>query len=182
MSTFIDSHGYVMVYKPNHHRAKGNGYVAEHILKAEEMLGRELRELEEVHHEDEDRTNNSFDNLYVFATKEDHVRYHHNGVMVKENDYYISPDINSKEGTCSVCGARFTYKSYEQLGIYCSKECTHVGQRNTDRPTKEELLELIKSKSMVQIGKDYGVSDNSVRKWCKSYGLPHRKKDIDLLK
>ena len=29
-----------------------------------------------------------------------------------------------------------------------------------------------------QIGKEYGVTDNAVRKWCKSYNLPYRVKDI----
>jgi hypothetical protein len=24
----------------------------------------------------------------------------------------------------------------------------------------------------------FGVSDNAVRKWCKAYGLPYKKKDI----
>lgn len=40
-----------------------------------------------------------------------------------------------------------------------------------DRPTKEKLNELIKSESFVSIGKLYGVSDNSIRKWCKRYSL-----------
>ena len=44
-----------------------------------------------------------------------------------------------------------------------------------DRPSKEELSVLIKTKSFVDIGKIYGVSDNAIRKWCKSYGLPHTK-------
>jgi len=30
----------------------------------------------------------------------------------------------------------------------------------------------------VQIGKDYGVSDNAVRKWCIMENLPFRKQDI----
>lgn len=48
-----------------------------------------------------------------------------------------------------------------------------------NRPSKEELLELILNKSFLQIGKDFGVSDNAIRKWCKSYDLPYRKKDIE---
>lgn len=44
-----------------------------------------------------------------------------------------------------------------------------------DRPSKEELSILIKTKSFVDIGKIYGVSDNAIRKWCKLYGLPHTK-------
>ena len=29
-----------------------------------------------------------------------------------------------------------------------------------------------------KIAEKYGVTDNTVRKWCKSYGLPYRRKDI----
>jgi hypothetical protein len=27
----------------------------------------------------------------------------------------------------------------------------------------------------------YNVSDNAIRKWCKDYNLPYRKKDIKML-
>jgi len=179
MKKLIDSHGYVMIYQPHHHRAKTNGYVAEHILVAEEMLGRSLRKLEEVHHEDKDRTNNSPDNLYVFATKEDHIRYHHNGNMVKVDDYYISPSESLKESSCEICNKIFNYYECHKIGKFCSKECYDKSQRKAERPSKEELFEMIKLKSFVQIGIDYGVSDNAVRKWCKSYDLPHKKKDLN---
>lgn len=36
----------------------------------------------------------------------------------------------------------------------------------------DELKELIRNKPFTQIGKDYGVSDNTIRKRCKQYGLP----------
>ena len=29
-----------------------------------------------------------------------------------------------------------------------------------------------------QIGKEFGVSDNAIRKWCDKYGLPRRVSDI----
>jgi len=41
--------------------------------------------------------------------------------------------------------------------------------RKVERPSKEELEELIKKYSMVKIGKMYGVSDTAVRKWIKYY-------------
>ena len=51
-------------------------------------------------------------------------------------------------------------------------------QRKVDRPSKEELEILIKTKSFSEIGRNYNVSDNSIRKWCKMYNLPFRKKDL----
>jgi Zn finger protein HypA/HybF involved in hydrogenase expression len=60
---------------------------------------------------------------------------------------------------------------------YCNK-CSHIVQHRCEHPSKPELIELIKSQSLLQIGKLYGVSDNAVRKWLQSHNLPYRKKDI----
>lgn len=47
-----------------------------------------------------------------------------------------------------------------------------------ERPTKDVLLGLIIKYGFSKTGEMYGVSDNTIRKWCKYYGLPHRKKDL----
>ena len=57
-------------------------------------------------------------------------------------------------------------------------ECDHIHQRKCERPTREELSFLIQHYSFLQIGKMYGVSDNTIRKWCVLNGLPARKTDI----
>lgn len=44
--------------------------------------------------------------------------------------------------------------------------------------TREELKNLVRNKPFTQIAKDYGVSDNAVRKWCKRNNIPHRRGDI----
>ena len=36
---------------------------------------------------------------------------------------------------------------------------------------------LLKENSFCAVGKMFGVSDNAIRKWCKSYGLPTRARD-----
>ena len=51
-------------------------------------------------------------------------------------------------------------------------------QRKVERPSIDELKLLVKNKSFVEIGRMFGVSDNAIRKWCKSYKIPYRKKDI----
>lgn len=73
---------------------------------------------------------------------------------------------------CPECGKDIWYDS--KLCVECSKK----KQRKVERPSKEELNKLIHEKSFVSIGKMYGVSDASIKKWCKLYGLPHRKKDL----
>lgn len=47
------------------------------------------------------------------------------------------------------------------------------------RISREELKSLIRTETFVQIGKKFNVSDNAVRKWCKTFNLPFRKKDIN---
>lgn len=70
-----------------------------------------------------------------------------------------------------------------QKCIDCDKEITPLCDRCVDcykiyqaaylvkvvRPSYEQLVEDTKNLSMVAVGKKYGVSDNSVRKWMKKY-------------
>jgi hypothetical protein len=41
------------------------------------------------------------------------------------------------------------------------------------------LKDLIRSTPFTQIGKKYGLTDNGIKKWCISYNLPSKKKDIN---
>ena len=78
-------------------------------------------------------------------------------------------------GICVDCG-----KQIDNHSTRCD-ECNKKLQRKVERPSKEELNELIRSKPFTTIAKDYGVSDKAIVKWCKYYGLPYRKKDIEIL-
>ncbi len=84
------------------------------------------------------------------------------------NIYFASKDKKYKK-ICQECGTPFEH-SYKNAK-YCSKNCRGMKRRKVERPSKEELKELINTTSFLQIGRNYGVSDNSVRKWAKSYGL-----------
>jgi len=50
--------------------------------------------------------------------------------------------------------------------------------RTVERPTREELKKIIRTKSFTEIGKQYGVCDNSIRKWCNFEKLPRTKREI----
>lgn len=112
----------------------------------EQKLGRELRDDEEVHHKDEDRTNNSLDNLTVLSTAE-HNRIHHRE--------------SKRNRDCELCGKRTRNLKY------CSVTCARLGDRKVDRPSRAQLEEDLSSMSYVAVGRKYGVSDNAVRKWLK---------------
>lgn len=65
--------GYVLIYKPEHHRANKRGYVFEHILVAEEMVGHLIKKGEEIHHINGKRDENNKENIRIFPTKGTHV-------------------------------------------------------------------------------------------------------------
>lgn len=66
---------YIAVYDPSHPRAMKNGYVPEHRLVMEKILGRYLEPFEVVHHIDGDKRNNCAENLVV-VTKSRHAMTH----------------------------------------------------------------------------------------------------------
>ena len=69
-----------------------------------------------------------------------------------------------KERDCPVCKNAFRPRYERQK--YCSRPCVKKAARKVkDRPTPEELKRLKKEMSFVAIGKVYGVSDNTIRKW-----------------
>jgi ribosomal protein L37E len=78
--------GYVMVRMPNHPRARHNGYVLEHILVAEQMLGRSLTSEEEVHHINHDRSDNRQENLKIYASHLEHWMEEHYADVASARD------------------------------------------------------------------------------------------------
>ena len=69
----VDRFGYVSVKVPGHPGATKAGYVREHRLIAEKILGRYLTDTEVVHHKDEDPSNNDPSNLLVYETNGKHL-------------------------------------------------------------------------------------------------------------
>lgn len=68
----VHSTGYIAVYCPDHPRAWSTGYVYEHALAMEAMIGRFLRPGEQVHHVNEDRHDNRCENLELHTASSHH--------------------------------------------------------------------------------------------------------------
>jgi hypothetical protein len=79
-------HGYVLVYFPEHPKSH-NGYIYQHIMVVEKLLGRYLYPEERVHHIDGDRGNNKKSNLLLCSCDSQHKRIHH-GWKMRDNKWF----------------------------------------------------------------------------------------------
>lgn len=86
--------------------------------------------------------------------------------------------VDKKQNFCVDCGAVISLSATRCKS--CSGSYRENG--NSKKPERDILKDLLKSVgNFLEIGRIYGVSDNAVRKWCKSYELPFRSSDIKAL-
>lgn len=71
----IDRDHYQMTKAPGHPHATKDGYVREHRLVMEKIVGRYLLPTEVVHHKDGNPRNNDPSNLELFSTHSEHLRH-----------------------------------------------------------------------------------------------------------
>lgn len=78
-SRIVKTKGYRAIYFPEHPRSWSTGYVYLHRVVMELKIGRILNEEEVVHHKDENRSNNSPDNLEIKSSQAEHAKEHKQG-------------------------------------------------------------------------------------------------------
>ena len=172
-SNFAFTGKYLAIQKPNHLKARNDGYVYIHQLQAEKKLGRLLNDEECVHHIDENKYNNDIGNLMVFKTKSDHTAFHSGCEIYLDGDMWVAKINDSR--ICPICGEIKDYHADMCIKCYLNKKAKNI-------PEKETLIDLLLHCSMTQIGKKFNVTSNAVKKWCIKYGLPYKKNDINLFK
>ena len=110
----------------------------------------------------------------------------HNASLTKENVIKLEQEIikykneqqkkEIEKSYCQICGKQIT-KGH----TLCSK-CFGKTNRVIERPSKEELEKLIFTYPMTQVGEMFGVTSNAISRWCVSYGLPSKAREIKAIK
>lgn len=130
----------------------------------------------EVHHVDGDYKNNKENNLELLCPNchsltSNYKSSNKNGRQGRKK--YI---LKKQQDFCIDCGEP-VYKNANRC-----KECNlkhKVDNGIKKRITRNELKQLIRQLPFTHIAKKYDVSDNAIKKWCKSYNLPYKKIDIN---
>lgn len=122
----------------------------------------------EIHHIDGNYLNNTLENLQVLCPNCHSLTSNYKALNKSDRER-----TQVRKNYCCDCG-----KEIFTTSIRC-KECD-AKTRITKKPvTREELKQLIRTKSFVEIGRCYGVTDNAIRKWCLQYNLPSKKREIN---
>ena len=108
-----------------------------------------------------------------------------------ENLRWVCPNCNQQLSTTGRRNPERKIFAKKYYCIDCNKEiskyslrCLECEAKNRIIPlenmplTREELKDLIRTISFTEIGRRYGVTDNSIRKWCDKFNLPRKKSDI----
>lgn len=104
---------------------------------------------------------------YVSDINKGNIHYSEGDIYpLRKKEYSLPP---SK--TCPICGKM--KDSHANMCLDCFRKSKTI-------PIDRQVLKkLIRTTSFVQIGKQYNVSDNTIRKWCKKLNLPYQSRKIN---
>ena len=95
-----------------------------------------------------------------------HMETHHPELSLDDTGELVDPKLKKRTGVCPSCGS-------DVFGLtYCSKKCDGLHRRKVkNRPSCDELKQMLTNETFVAIGKRFGVSDVAVHKWADKYGI-----------
>lgn len=135
----------------------------------------------ELNHKNGNNTDNRIENLEIICCNCHAQTYNYRGKNIISykfekiknefinNKLFLKKDFEIIEKLCFNCGKECSRKHNK----FCSTECYREYEKKENKmPKVPELLESFKvNKNFVKVGLSFGVSDNTVRKWCLNYGI-----------
>lgn len=140
----------------------------------------------ELHHKNCNHYDNSLDNLQILCPNCHALQPGNSGANSNKNATVLEMVDNIHLECMPIQGvsSNLTSSTKEKLCIDCGKQISSKAERckscaakfkqPSRAPSREELKELIRNNSFLALGKQFNVSDNAVRKWCKNYNLPYQ--------
>jgi len=130
------------------------------------------RGLTEINHKDYNKSNNSYTNLEWCTHLENII-----DLRNKKSDGY--KDSRNTNGThkCIDCGKDITYLATRC--IVCSNKKTKHNHKNSRNLSKDDVVSSLSkyNGNFTRASKEFGMTDNALRKWCRKYGLPTHSRD-----
>lgn len=134
----------------------------------------------EVEHIDGDYKNNKEDNLTLLCPNCHSLTSTYKslntgkGRRARYNNEPLKIKIEPIKNFCKDCGMSIT--KYSKQGR-CNS-CAQKQRRVSERPGPYILALDIVKLGFSKTGLKYNVSDNAIRRWCKSYGMPIKKEEL----
>lgn len=138
----------------------------------------------QLHHKDGDHTNNEIDNIAELCPnchsqtetfskrkkveREEKIKQVKKDLKEKPSLPKIQP--KKKKYYCPICGKEMSRKA--KLCFECDAKRRWIESK---RPSRDELIQAYsQTHNFCQLGRQYEVSDNTVRKWMKSYKIDYK--------
>lgn len=121
----IASDGYILVKQPEHPHCNSHNNVAQHRLVMEAHLGRYLTPKEVVHHKNGNISDNRIENLQLFSSSAEHLKFHAAGKICK-----ICGKPHHAKGLCL---SHYFKQQYKASMVPCPKCGTPIERRNKAR-------------------------------------------------
>lgn len=122
----------------------------------------------ELHHKDGNKNNNNLENLCLLCSNCHSLTDNFRG---KKNKKKNKKERKKKAKFYGIC---FCGKPLKRRNKFCSYKCSRFHTRKVPRPTREELLILLKQNSYCEVGRRFGVSDHAIRKWLKAFEIEQK--------
>lgn len=101
--------GYIYIPLGDHPWVRKSGVIGEHVKVMEKHIGRRIRRNEVVHHKNEDRSDNRFQNLQL---------------MTRVKHTVLHRSIHPKVRVCKACGSEFRPNPTNRANqVFCDRKC-----------------------------------------------------------